>query len=116
MTKPIQLDKHYNCKVVTDDNKTYLVDALRLHNNNLHHWDGWICNAGMDSIRIDSDLNVYNAGCKQKLIANLKHLSESNTSLQLPTTPTICDKPTCDGCSYDLQLTKFDPDHCVNCD
>jgi hypothetical protein len=111
MTSPVHLDHYYNCEVLSANNEAFLIDALRLYNEDLHHWDGWICYAGVDSIRIDAELNVYNAVCKQKLLANLSHIANTNTSLELPTAPTKCNKPTCSGCSTDLQLTKFDPDY-----
>ena len=111
MTSPVHIDHYYNCEVLTATNETFLVDASRLHNEDLHHWDGWICYAGVDSICIDSELNVYNAVCKQTLIGNLSQIVSTNTSLELPTTPTKCDNPKCSACGADLQLSKFDPDY-----
>jgi len=110
MNTPI-LDHNYNCKITTSENESFLIDSLRLYNENMHHWYGWVCNVGVDSLRIDGNLNIFNGVCKQKLLGNLAQLHSSNESFHLPHNPAVCDKLSCTGCSTDLQMHKFNPKH-----
>jgi len=116
MAKETQiLHNSYNCKVKTLSDE-FLINANYMYTHNIHHWNGWICNAGIDSIYINDATDVFIATCQQDLIGNLNNIMNHKSSLNLPTAPTLCKKNVCSACDIMLQLTKFDPDHCVNCD
>jgi hypothetical protein len=87
---------YYNCKVTTDDGQEFLIDANWMHNENLDHWQGWICNAGKDRIYIDSDLDVHSGMCKNDQLGNIL------TGWDILTDATTCNRLQCTGCTDDL--------------
>jgi MoaA/NifB/PqqE/SkfB family radical SAM enzyme len=94
-------NKHCDVTVVLKDGSEIDIFSDQLFNNDLHHWQGWICNAGYDGIYIESDFNVYSAVCYND---NLGNLFDDNFSLLK--TPTVCRQEKCTSCSYDLGMSK----------
>jgi len=80
------------------------VFANWIHNNDLDHWNGWQCNAGVTRISIDKQCDVYSGECHNDFLGNalagdLKLLSE----------PTTCQQSRCTGCTDDLMVKKQKP-------
>lgn len=85
-----------------DDGKEYFMEANWLHNQNVDHWQGWQCNAGLDRLYIAANGDVYSGECKNDYLGNIDeqwHLLDSATNCRLPR---------CTGCTDDLMVTKQD--------
>ena len=95
-----QFENHsnYNCKIILESGKEYLVYANWIHNQNLDHWVGWKCNAGHTRFNIDKNFDIWSGECKNDYLGNL--LTSWNIQ-----TDTVCKQQTCTGCTDDL-LTK----------
>ena len=92
--------KNYNCKITTDAGREYFVYADWIHNNNLDSWQGWNCSAGQTRFYIDKNFDVWSGECKNNFLGNA--LGEWN-----PKHDTICERPTCTGCTSDLIVEKY---------
>ena len=93
-------DHHnHNCTIVFDDGSSTKVFAEWLHNNNLDHWKGWECEAGVTRISITENFDVYSGRCKNDYLGNLY----KDWSL-LPNA--TCKKQQCTGCTDDLLVSK----------
>ena len=101
----MQLPEHkfYNCVVKLTDNSVSNLDANWIHNNNYDLWQGWHCHAGMDRILIDASGEVYSGECKNDYLGNI------DTGWELLSTPTVCKRQQCTGCTDDLLVTKESP-------
>jgi hypothetical protein len=95
-----QIDQNYNTVITTEDGQEFLVFADRLHNENLDHWEGWKCAAGYTYLAIDPDFNVHGSMCKNNYLGNL------NTDFKILDSYTVCQQPTCIGCTADLSVSK----------
>lgn len=91
--------ENYNCQITLDDGRQYLVYANWIHNNELDHWQGWDCSAGVNRIFIDYDGKVYDGECKNSLLGDLN--SEWNIKID-----NICTRNRCTGCTDDLIIKK----------
>lgn len=91
---------NYNCRITTDTGEEYLVYANWMHNKNLDAWQGWQCDAGNTRFYIDKNFDVWSGECRNNLLGNA--LTEWNIK-----TDTICDRPTCTGCTDDLITRKY---------
>lgn len=89
---------NYNCKIITDTGKEYQVYANWIHNNDLDHWQGWICDAGKTRFYIDKNFDIWSGECQNN------HLGNALTKWE-PKVDTICQQATCTGCTDDL-ITK----------
>ena len=90
---------NYNCKIILDNGKSINVFADWLHNENLDHWKGWSCNAGVTRLSITENFDVYSARCNNNYLGNLKtgwNLLEKN----------ICKQERCNSCTDDLLIEK----------
>lgn len=94
-------DHNCNATVVLKDGTEIDVYVHQLVDKNLHHWQGWICNAGVDSIFIESDYTVYSAQCRNDKLGNL-----FDSSFSLFKDPTVCRSEHCSNCTSDLYLLK----------
>ncbi len=94
------IDQAYNCKVTCDNNEQFFINANRLHNLNLDHWAGWHCEAGMNRLWIEHDGSIYGSECKNDYLGNIFD------EWKILTSPTICQKTRCTGCTDDLILKK----------
>lgn len=90
--------KNYNCKITTDDQQTFFVEANWLHNNKLDLWQGWHCEVGQTRIYVDKNLQVFSGECKNNLLGTVYNfeLLESN----------ICKLPRCSGNTDDIMTHK----------
>jgi hypothetical protein len=91
---------NYNCKVTTQDGESSLVYANWLHNQDLDHWQGWQCQAGTKRLYVDKNLMVYSGECKNDC------LGSALTDFEPLPNGTVCNQPTCSGCTDDLVTTK----------
>ena len=73
-------------------------DIIKLH---LNKYNGWSCNAGIESLMINWDGDVHRATCR---VGNSLGNIYAGTFLQ-PVDPVICDRNFC-TCAADIPLTK----------
>jgi len=95
---------YYNCKVELSDNSEYKLAVKDLYNESLNCFVDWQCNAGVDSLYIHQNKNVYNGVCMHDKLGNL------DTGWELATAPVTCRFDKC-GCAFDLLVTKQSPDY-----
>lgn len=95
-------DLNYNIKVTFDDNSLELVYATKLHNEDLDHWQGWHCMAGVNAIYIYEN-TVYGGECKNDLLGNL------NSEWNLIENYAVCQRDRCSGCTIDIMQEKYKP-------
>jgi len=91
-----------NCRI--DEEK--IIHANDIIKNNLNQFNGWSCNAGIESLMINWDGEVHRATCRVGgSIGNIY-----TGTFIAPTTPVTCDRNFC-TCASDIPLTKYDPNH-----
>ena len=95
-------DLNYNAKVTFEDGDSALIYVNRLSNENLNHWKGWICNAGVTGIHIYKN-QVYGGECKNDL------LGYTDQDWQLIENHAVCRQDRCLGCTADLLQEKQSP-------
>ena len=93
--------KTADCTVVLKDGTEIDIESWELWRNNLHHFKGWTCAAGSDTIIIESDFQVWSGVCRND---NLGNLLDDNFSLLKEMT--ICTKNQCTTCTSDLNNSK----------
>jgi len=87
-----------NC--VDDTGKTY--HANDVIKNHLNQFEGWTCNAGIESLMINWDGNVYRSTCRVgESLGNIY-----NGSFEQPNDPIICTRRWC-TCAADIPITKI---------
>lgn len=86
-----------NC-VIDDSTLIHANDVIKLHMN---QYNGWSCNAGIESLMINWDGEVYRATCRVG-----GSLGNINTTFKIPNAPITCDRNWC-TCAADIPLTKF---------
>jgi MoaA/NifB/PqqE/SkfB family radical SAM enzyme len=74
-------------------------DIIKTHNN---QFKGWTCNAGLESLMINWDGEVYRATCR--VGGSLGNVY--NGSFNPPTEPVICSRDWC-TCAADIPITKI---------
>jgi MoaA/NifB/PqqE/SkfB family radical SAM enzyme len=86
-----------NC-VIDGEHKVHASDVIK------HKWnqfEGWSCNAGLESLMINWDGEVYRATCRVgNSLGNIY-----NDSFELSTDPVICTRKWC-TCAADIPITK----------
>ena len=95
-------DLNYNIKVTIDDDSSAWIYSTRLHNEDLDHWQGWYCMAGVNSIYIYEN-TVYGGECKNDLLGYL------DQGWNLIDNYTVCKLDQCSGCTTDLLQEKYKP-------
>lgn len=93
--------ENYNCTIFTDDDNQFKVFANWIHNQQLDHWQGWQCDAGLTRLSIDKHGNVYGAECHNDFLGNL-----FNNTFSINKTSTVCQQVRCTGCTDDLMIKK----------
>lgn len=88
--------------VIDNDKVMHANDVIKLH---LNKYNGWSCNAGIESLMINWDGEVHRATCR--VGGSLGNIY-SGTFL-IPTQPIICDRNFC-TCAADIPLTKIKND------
>lgn len=66
-----------------------------------NRWRGYECNAGLESLRVKGDGQIYRAVC-----ASGGRLGRLGESIVLPTEAIVCDRDRC-GCIADILITKW---------
>jgi hypothetical protein len=92
--------QYYNCKITLDDGREFNVNANWLHNNQLDLWQGWACDAGRLRLSVNHKFDVYSGVCENDFLGNLFG------SWQPLSSPTVCKRARCDGCTDDLLISK----------
>ena len=92
---------NYNCKITLNNGEEYQVYANWMHNQNLDSWKGWHCNAGHTRFYIDKNFDVWSAECHNDYLGN----ALSTWELKFDT---VCNRPTCSGCTDDLLTHKHE--------
>lgn len=100
----ILLKKDKNCNAIVHllDGSKLEISADQLYDKNLHYWQGWHCNVGVDSIFIDNDYTVYAGQCRNDKLGNL-----FDNDFKFFEEPTICKQISCTPCATDLYSHKF---------
>jgi hypothetical protein len=88
-----------NC-IVDDAAHIHANDIIKLKMNN---FKGWTCNAGLESLMINWDGEVYRATCR--VGGSLGNIY--NGDFNVPKDPIICTRNWC-TCEADIPLTKED--------
>lgn len=89
-----------NC-VIDDKEIIHSNDVIKLH---LNKYKDWSCNAGIESLMINWDGEVYRATCR--VGGSLGNIY--NGTFDVPEDPVICTRNHC-TCSADIPLTKLAP-------
>jgi hypothetical protein len=97
--KEFHNQENYNCRITTDSGQEYLIYANWLHNEQLDHWTGWNCDAGVTRLLIDKDFEIYSGECKNDHLGSA--LKDFNILDQA-----VCKQERCTGCTDDLIVTK----------
>ena len=93
---------NYNCVATDVDGTEHKLYANWLHNENLDHWLGWHCDAGVTRLYLDVNGNVYDGECKNTKLGHIEgdwQLKKSENS--------ICQLDRCTGCTDDLLTKKY---------
>lgn len=85
------------------DGSAEVLRANELALRDLNHWQGYVCNAGLESLRITGDGRVSRAVCGAG-----GTLGRLGAPTALPHAPITCPKPLC-GCVADMLITKTAP-------
>jgi MoaA/NifB/PqqE/SkfB family radical SAM enzyme len=91
-----------NCVIDDDPVKMFHAnDIIKLH---LNKYQGWTCNAGLESLMINWDGNVHRATCRVGgSIGNIY-----SGTFTIPTAPITCTRDSC-TCAADIPITKYAP-------
>lgn len=92
--------QNYNCCVTDEQGQEHLVYANWMHNENLDNWQGYRCDAGHTRFYIDKNSNVWSGECRNDLLGNM-------LEQWAPKPDTVCNRPTCTGCTDDLMAKKY---------
>jgi MoaA/NifB/PqqE/SkfB family radical SAM enzyme len=84
--------------VIDDNQKMHANDIIKL---NLNQFENWICNAGIESLMINWDGEVYRATCR--VDGSLGNIYKDTFSA--PSDPVLCSRKFC-TCAADIPLTK----------
>jgi hypothetical protein len=95
---------YHNCKVELSDNSEYNLSVRDLSNESLNSFKDWQCNAGVDSLFIYANKDIYNGVCMHDKLGNL------DTGWELAPAAVICRFDKC-GCVSDVLVTKQSPDY-----
>ena len=91
-----------NC-VIDGEQIIHANDVIKLH---LNKYNGWTCNAGIESLMINWDGDVHRATCR--VGGSLGNIYEGN--FVAPSEPVTCDRNFC-TCAADIPLTKYDKNY-----
>jgi len=94
---PVSFDK--DTTVYTYDSK-FDVNKNEILMNKENFFKNWICWSGINSLKIQSDGEVYNAACRVKNLGNIY------TDFAVSKSPVICTKQAC-ICAADIPTTKI---------
>jgi MoaA/NifB/PqqE/SkfB family radical SAM enzyme len=87
---------------VSDERKMIVLHSNDIIKQQLNQFKGWSCNAGLESLMINHDGEVYRATCRVgNSLGNIY-----SGSFNIPTESIICDRNYC-TCAADIPLTKI---------
>ena len=90
-----------NCRI-DDDQIIHANDVIKKH---LNQFNGWSCNAGIESLMINWDGEVHRATCR--VGGSLGNIYQG--TFRSPDSPIICTRDWC-TCAADIPLTKYKPE------
>jgi len=85
--------------IIDDNQLMHANDVIKLH---LNKYNGWTCNAGIESLMINWDGEVHRATCR--VGGSLGNIYENN--FVVPSEPVTCDRNFC-TCAADIPITKY---------
>lgn len=85
--------------VIDDTQLIHANDVIKLH---LNKYNGWTCNAGIESLMINWDGEVHRATCR--VGGSLGNIYKDN--FVVPSEPVTCDRNFC-TCAADIPITKY---------
>ena len=94
------MDRSREPCIIDDEELIHANDVIK---NTRNQFEGWQCNAGIESLMINWDGEVHRATCR--VGGSLGNIYDS--SFQLPTAPITCTRKWC-TCVADIPLTKVD--------
>lgn len=95
-------DTDCNASITAQDGSSVDVKSSRLWDLGLAQFQDWHCSAGMTTIFVDHDLEVYGGQCRQVPLGNLHH-----SDFALNRSPTRCTRTVCTPCESDLYTAKW---------
>ena len=87
-------------RLTGQDGRTCNVHVHDLILSDTNRWKGWLCHAGLESLRIKGDGRITRAVCS--VGGEIGHLGRD---IRFPDTPVVCDRDTC-ACVADILITK----------
>jgi MoaA/NifB/PqqE/SkfB family radical SAM enzyme len=87
-----------NC-VIDEFHLYHANDVIKLH---LNKYKDWTCNAGIESLMVNWDGEVFRATCR--VGGSLGNIL--NKTFAIPTEPVVCDRNFC-TCAADIPITKY---------
>lgn len=87
-------------RVTRQDGRTFDAHVHDLVLTDTNRWKGWLCHAGLESLRINGDGRVTRAVCSAG-----GDLGQIGGAVQLPDMPVTCDREVC-ACISDMLITK----------
>lgn len=94
---------NYNCQITLESGEEYRIFANWMHNQDLDHWNGWICHAGNKRLYIYKNFDVYGGECQNDYLGSALDGFEMLEH-------TICRRERCTGCTDDLIVEKHAPE------
>jgi MoaA/NifB/PqqE/SkfB family radical SAM enzyme len=95
-------DPHGAMRCIHADGTSRVAETQDFILRDENHWRSWNCNAGIESLAIRADGEVYRAVCGQQgSLGNLR-----DPSLSFPTAPIRCAKDSC-ACLADIKISKW---------
>lgn len=98
----IPSDQDCNAIVTTLNGDAVNTKASRIWDGDLARFENWFCSAGMTSIFVDHDLQVYGGQCRQVPLGSL-----GDHHFVLNRRPTRCGREICTPCESDIYTAKW---------
>lgn len=95
---------HENTVLVDDKMLPTYMHANDVIKNHLNQYNGWTCNAGIESLMINWNGEVHRATCR--VGGSLGNIYTG--TFIIPSDPVTCDRNFC-TCAADIPITKYDP-------
>ena len=83
--------------------ETEFVQANELMSTGRNTWKGWMCNLGIESLRIDKGIVTSGSSCFPNLIHGY---TNDPDNIDFPSTGRICEQTWC-SCIADVEMTKY---------
>jgi hypothetical protein len=95
-------NKGENCTVQLADGSTVSMFSKELFQQQLNHWQGWMCEGGYSIIYVHTNGDVYSCESKNNFLGSLE-----DNSFSLQPSPALCRMPQCSNNPNELKIKKF---------